>query len=654
MRRRSRSGGEPAKGPRRKPVTQKRRNAQKAVHRRRSSAAGQEASVARLTGELNAASEQLSAVSEVLKVISSSPGDLKPVFEAILENAKRICEAKFGVLFLSEGDGFRIVAMHGAPPEYAEARLGVFTRERPRTVIGRVAAAKQPAQIADIWTEPDYTSDPERLAILKLAGARTNMGVPMLRGEKLIGVINIFRQEVRPFTDKQIALIQNFAAQAVIAIENTRLLNELRKSLEQQTATSEVLSVISAAPGELDQVFASVLGNAARLCQASFGGLWLRTEDGFRNAVTQGARLDAHTERLKRNPVIVISEHPHAPLAEIARTKSVVHIPDLTKYRGYAERDPPVVSMVESGGVRAALLIPMLKDGVLIGTIAIWRKEIGAFTDKQIGLVQNFAAQAVIAIENARLLNELRESLEQQTATSEVLRVISSSPGDLGPVFQAMLQNAVRICDAKFGVLHRYENGLFHPTAVQDIPPALAEYQRQRGGAIAPLAGSSLDQLMRTKAVVHFADELEERVPGAAARLAGARSLVGVPMLKENELIGAFIIYRQEVRPFTDKQIELVQNFAAQAVIAIENTRLLSELRESLEQQTATANVLGVISSSSGELEPVFNAMLENATRICEAKFGVMFRFDGDDFLPGGNTELPIGTQRVFSKAWSP
>src|SRR5262245_1571427 len=240
----------------------------------------------------------------------------------------------------------------------------------------------------------------------------------------------------------------------------------------------------------------------------------------------------------------------------------------------------------------------------------------------------------------AQAERQLSEAFDRQAATDEVLRVIASSPGELEPVFQAMLANAVRICEAKFGVLHRYESGFFYPTATQDIPPALAEFQRQRG-AIAPLPGTSLDRLMRTKAVVHFADELAEHVPGAAARLGGARSLVGVPMLKEGELLGAFIIYRQEVRPFSDKQIELLTNFAAQAVIAIENARLLTELRESLEQQTATSQVLSVISSSPGELEPVFNAMLANAVRICEAKFGFLHRFEGDKFYPAAMLNAP-------------
>jgi GAF domain-containing protein len=277
----------------------------------------------------------------------------------------------------------------------------------------------------------------------------------------------------------------------------------------------------------------------------------------------------------------------------------------------------------------------MLKDNELVGIIVIYRQEVRLFTDKQIALVQNFAAQAVIALENTRLLNELRQSLEQQTATSEVLKVISSSPGELEPVFQALLENATRICEAKFGTLFQYDGKLLHRVAGIGTPPALVEFQEKRG-PFKPETSLRLNRLLQTKAVCHTADELSELDPGPPAKYGGARSVLGVPMLKDEEFVGAIVIYRQEVRPFTDKQIELVQNFAAQAVIAIENARLLNELRqrttdpsESLEQQTATSEVLKVISSSPGELEPVFNAMLENATRLCEAKFGVL-RSEGD------------------------
>src|SRR5262249_12513166 len=302
------------------------------------------------------------------------------------------------------------------------------------------------------------------------------------------------------------------------------------------------------------------------------------------------------------------------------------------------ERNPPLIHLVESTGARTFLAVPMLKESWLMGTISIYRREVRPFTEKQIELVRGFASQAVIAIENARLLNELRqrtddltESLEQQTATAEVLGVISGSPGELQPVFETILENAVRLCGAKFGLLFLCKDGVYRMVAQQNVPRAFLEYEEQRG-AFRPPEGSPLDQLWRTKRVVRRVDDSAEPVPSAVARLAGARSNIGVPMFKENEIVGAIVIYRQEVRPFTDKQIALVQNFAAQAIIAVENTRLLNELRESLDQQTATAEVLRVISSSPGELEPVFQIMLENATRTCEAKFGFLWLGERDGF----------------------
>jgi GAF domain-containing protein len=647
MKRRSKAGGAPIKGRRRKASKPERRNAQKTAPHSKSSPTSKDTVVARLTNELRETTEQHTATSEILRVISSSPSDLQPVFQAMLKNAVRLCDAKFGNIYRWDGDALHLVATQNVPAALVQARGRSPLRPSPQTPTGRTIANKTVVHVADMRAEKAYADrDPYIVAGIELGGVRTVLMVPMLKDNELIGAFSVYRQEVRPFTDKQIELVQNFAAQAVIAIENARLLNELRQrtndlsqrtaglteALEQQTATSDVLKVISSSPGDLQPVFDTMLANATQLCEATHGHVW--TFDG-EQMYAVAVRGDAPFVKWLQdhNPVRPI---PGSAAERIVRGERFVHVADRRHEPAYRDNQT-FRGLVDTSGIRASLSVALRKGGTLLGMINVYRQDVRPFTDNQIKLVEDFAAQAVIAIENARLLNELREALEQQTATSEVLRVISSSPGDLEAVFQTMLENATRICEAKFGTLDLHEGGGLRLAAAHDVPPVFTEFRGE--GPFQPAPGGILDTAMRTRRTVHIhdlatTDAYAQRHPRMvdAVEVAGIRTAVGVPMLKDEKLVGIIAIFRQEVRPFTEKQIELFTNFAAQAVIAIENARLLNELRQSLEEQTATSDVLRVISSSPGELEPVFAAMLASATRICEAEFGNLFLREEDAF----------------------
>jgi GAF domain-containing protein len=593
---------------------------------------------ARLFQEVTEALEQQTATAEILRVISSSPTDLQPVMDTVVENAARVCGATDSSIFRLDGDVLRLVAVHASLPyTLTVGETIAVTRD---SLVGRAVVERQTLHVEDLQALPE-TEFAETRARQRQHGhtwVRTSLVTPLLRQGVPIGVIVIRRAEVRPFSPRQIELLQTFADQAVIAIENARLFQELgarnrdlTEALEQQTVTGEVLKVISRSPIDLRPVLETLVENAVRLCGARLGGLFRFDGEAFHDPVRFGVPADwvgPSTLRPGQGPV----------LGRVILERRTVQIADLSAEPGFE-----LTESQRAIGVRTALGVPMLREGGIVGAFFLARTEIRPFTAKQIELVETFADQAVIAIENVRLFQELEarnreltEALEQQTATAEILRVISRSPTDVQPVFEAIIQSAVRLCEAVNGGVFRFDGSLIHEAALCGMSPQALDAIR-RVWPRPPDRGTTAGRVILTRAVVHVNIAEDSEYEQSRLVQAGFRTTLSVPMLREGDPIGVITVTREEGRPFSDTQVALLQTFADQAVIAIENVRLFQELQarnrdltEALEQQTATAEILGVISTSPTDVQPVFDTIVRSAVLLCDAMNGNAVRFDGE------------------------
>ena len=569
----------------------------------------------RLFNETKEGLERQTALTGILEVISASPTDLTPVFEAIARDAARYCAADDAVVQLVEGDVYRPVAHVGSLPHLARP----VSRDS-KTLTARVIREAHTLQVEDLTWSTDY---PDGAAIAREIGVKCFLTAPLVLKGRVVGTISLRRREARAFTGRQIDLLEAFASQAVIAIENVRLFNETQAALERQTGVSEILSVISAHPTEIQPVFDAIVQRAAELCHAEDSTLTL--VEG--NTLLDVAHIGPIPLVLEGTARFELTRGYVSGRAVIDRT--VVHVLDLANAPDF----PDGQANAREVGHRTTLAAPLLREGVAIGALLIRRNEVRGFTDAEVDLVETFARQAAIAIENVRLFNETKEALEQQTATAEVLELINRATTAIGPIFEIVARHAAILSRAERGLVHMRDGAFFKVAASYGVPDDAMAYEQAHP---TPIDRGSLTGRVALAggAAVQITDAANDPEYALAdlQKMAGYRSMLGVPIMSGREVVGVIGLVRMDVRPFGDREIRLVKTFAEQAAIAIENARLYNETRDALGRETATAEVLKSISRSAFDLQSVFDVVVENANKLCRGDWAYLFRRDGDVF----------------------
>ena len=606
---------------------------------------------ARLFNETKEALERQTATTEVLQVINASPGELTPVFDAIVSKAVELCKADRGGLWLVEGEMARptVGGVAGMPPAFV-----AFIADKPvplKFVLGNRKEWSRPYfQVVDLKASKAYQrGDPFVVANVELCGTRTNLSVPLVdEGGAVIGVLTLVRSQVRPFSDKQIALVQAFAAQAQIAMRNARLMNETKEALERQTGTAEILRVIASSPSDVQPVFDAIARSSNRLL-GGFSTMVARLFDGALHLMAFTSTNPEGDEALQRSFPIAVAAFPGG--AAVLRGE-VVHYPDTELVEGDLR---PLRDLGRARGFRSMLFCPLLREREPIGVISVTRREPGPFAPHQVELLRTFADQAVIAIENVRLFNETKEALEQQMATSEVLQVISSSVSDTTPVFDKILDSCQKLFDSGHVTL-----ALIRPDGLMDIAQdlmrlghlddSLQSVARQiRAQFPRPVRDSIHGYAIHKRRVLHYPDVLHGAgVPKGlreTAEQVGNYSMLIAPMLWEDRGVGALQIVRMPPVAFSDKDINLIKTFADQAVIAIQNARLFNETKEALQQQTATAEVLEVISNSVADAQPVFDKILDSCQRLIDSSDLCVMTVDEQSMVHIGSVRGGRGRQ---------